>query len=207
MPIPQNPFILYGAGGHARVILEAARAAGHEISFVLDDNPSVAAMSGLELLPPTEALWAKLKTFRFVVGIGNNDNRARIFQELMRRGGTPQTIVHPFTAISPSAKLGQGVVVMAGVVVNADARIADNCILNTRCSIDHDCKIGAHSHICPGVSLAGDVAIGQRSMIGIGSCCIQGVTIGANVILGAGSVVVRDLPDNCTAYGNPACPR
>ena len=83
-------------------------------------------------------------------------------EELRARGGVAQTIIHPFSWISPSAQIGAGTVVFGGVVVNANSRIGENCILNTSCSVDHDGNIASHVHLCPGVRLAGNVMIAER---------------------------------------------
>lgn len=200
----ESTLLFYGAGGHAHVAIEAARAAGLEPRLVLDDNPQATELLGVSVVKADTVKWDKLAGFRFVITVGDNATRARLFNQLRERGGTPETIIHPFSWISPSARIGAGSVVFGGVVVNADARIGENCILNTGCSVDHDGKIGAHSHLCPGVRLAGNVTIGERTMIGTGSCCIPRTTIGSDVIVGAGSVVVGDLSGDCTAFGNPA---
>jgi len=200
----QSALIVYGAGGHARVAIEAARAAGLSPTLVLDDSPKADRLAGLPVIAARSAQWDELGAFRFVIAIGENSTRARLFEELKKRGGVPETIRHPFSWISPSAKIGAGTVVFGGVVVNADVTIGENCILNTGCSVDHDGNVGAHSHLCPGVRLAGAVTIGEGAMLGTGAICIPGIKIGSDAKVGAGSVVVRDLPNGCVAYGNPA---
>jgi sugar O-acyltransferase (sialic acid O-acetyltransferase NeuD family) len=200
----ESPLIVYGAGGHARVAIEAARAAGLAPSLVIDDHPKATDLAGISLQSPTSVDWTQLGAFGFIVAIGDNSVRARIFAEFRQRGGVPQTVVHPFSCISPSATIGAGTVVFGGVVVNANASVGENCILNTNCSVDHDGRIASHSHLCPGVRLAGTVTIGERTMLGTGAICIPGITIGSDVTVGAGSVVIRNIPDACTAFGNPA---
>ena len=63
--------------------------------------------------------------------------------------------------------------------------------------------IGDYCHIAPGVNISGDTHIGEGTWVGVGSCVIQCLYIGKNCFIGAGSVVVKDLPDNVVAYGNP----
>lgn len=200
----QSRLIFYGAGGHARVAIEAARAAGLKPTLVIDDQPKGNELAGVPVQSAKTVEWDKLGAFRFVIAIGDNATRARLFEELKARGGVPQTVIHPFSWISPSAQIGAGTVVFGGVVVNADAVIGENCILNTSCSVDHDGNIADHVHLCPGVRLAGNVTIAARTMLGTGAVCIPGIKIGADATIGAGSIVVRDVADRAKVFGNPA---
>jgi sugar O-acyltransferase (sialic acid O-acetyltransferase NeuD family) len=95
-------------------------------------------------------------------------------------------------------------VFIAGTIVNADTRIGRGVILNTACSIDHDCIIECFSHISPGARLAGGVKVGRRSWIGIGAVVREGIHIGDDVIVGAGSVVVKDIKNGTKVCGVPA---
>lgn len=199
-----SPLVLFGAGGHARVVLDAARAAGMRVDWVIDDDPHDSALDGVPVVGASDERWMGLGAFRFVVTIGRNPSRAEVFARLESRGGTAVSVVHPAAVISPGAGLGSGTVVMAGVVVNAGARVGKNCILNTGCSIDHECLLGDHVHVCPGVHVAGRVSVGTGTMLGIGSCVTQCLTIGAWTTVGAGAVVVRDVPGGVVVYGNPA---
>ena len=113
------------------------------------------------------------------------------------------TAIHPSAIISPSAKIGEGSVVMAGAVINADAVIGKHCIVNTGATVDHDCVIGDYCHIAPGANVSGGTHIGEGTWIGVGACVIQCLNIGKDCMIGAGSVVVKDIPDGVTAYGNP----
>ena len=92
----------------------------------------------------------------------------------------------------------------AGVVVNPGATIGDGVILNTGCSIDHDCVLDECVHVSPGARLAGTVSVGQLSWIGIGASVKQSIHIGCNVRVGAGAAVVSDIGDDTTVVGVPA---
>jgi maltose O-acetyltransferase len=48
------------------------------------------------------------------------------------------------------------------------------------------------------------ITIGDNVWLGGGVIVLPGVTIGENTVVGAGAVVVRDLPANVVAVGNPA---
>lgn len=196
---------MFGAGGHAKVVIEVCRAAGLRVAAVIDDHPPSNLLLGAPVHTSDAFDWNSLSTpFSFLVAVGENSARARIFESLTLRGGVPHAVIHPFSCISPTARIGQGTVVMAGVIVNADAEIGRNCILNTGVRLDHDCLIGDHVHIGPGSTLAGAVTVERSSFLGAGVICIPQVRIAENSVIGAGSIVVRDMPSNVIAYGAPA---
>ena len=199
-----SPIIIYGAGGHAKVVLDTALEIGMEVAYLVDDITRSDALLGVRIVNSSSAEWLGERTFRFVVAIGDNTARAKVFQQLLERGGTPVSAIHPSAVVSKNACIGSGTVVCAGAIVNPGAVIKANCILNTGCSIDHDCRIEEHVHICPGAHLAGGIEIAQGTMIGIGTSITPGLKIGCWTKVGAGSVVVRDIPGHVVAYGTPA---
>jgi acetyltransferase EpsM len=198
------PFIVFGAGGHAKVVLEAALEAGLRPVLIVDDAPRTGDLCGIPVCAPTEKLWGDLGRFAFVVGLGENASRARKFAELRCQGGSPVNVIHPSAVVARSATLGPGTVCMAGVVINADARVNENCIINTAASVDHDAILGAHVHLAPGVRLAGMVSIGQGTMLGLGTVVLPNMTVGEWTTVGAGSVVNRPIPSRVVAFGSPA---
>lgn len=199
-----EPFIIFGAGGHGKVVADAARAAGIVVSWAVDDRAGICDLVGCPVIDTQHLEWRKLDRFRFLVAVGDNAARARIVQQLWAKGGRPLSVVHPSAVIAPSVRVGTGTLVCAGAVLNPDVEIGENVIVNTSASVDHDCVVGANVHICPGVRLAGGVVIGSGSMLGLGVVVLPGVTIGEGCVVGAGSVVNRSLPPHVVAYGNPA---
>ena len=195
------PRVLYGAGGHGKVIWEAALQSGRPIDYFVDDNPRTTSVCGIPVI--TSEKLRELGPVEWLVAIGANQGRASVYERLLKCG-EPMLIRHPASVIASRSAIELGTVVMAGVVVQTDAVIGRNVILNTSCSVDHDCIIGDHVHICPGVRLAGTVKVGAGTMLGTGASVIPGITIGANCLIAAGSVVVRDVPGNSLVMGNPA---
>ncbi len=69
-------------------------------------------------------------------------------------------------------KLPQGTVVMAGVIINADAKIGEFCILNTKSSLGHDSVMADFSSLASGATTVVNVIIGVCSAIGLKSSVI-----------------------------------
>ena len=195
-----------GASGHGKVIADLAEMVGwDEVVFFDDAWPQVARNGVWSVVGDSQALIDQLSHYGgVVVAIGNNRIRANKLRWLAQNMAPIVSLIHPNAVISRYAYLGDGCVVMSGVVVNADTNIADGVILNTGCSVDHDCAIGSYAHISPGARLAGGVCVGAHSWVGIGACVNEQVSIGRQVVIGAGAAVVSDLDDGVTAVGVPA---
>jgi sugar O-acyltransferase (sialic acid O-acetyltransferase NeuD family) len=195
-----HELVVLGAGGHAKVVAELARAIGWTVLGFVDDPEKHASVMGLPV-GPIESFPAGAAA---AVGIGNPKVRRRLMLELLERGRKVPALVHPRGFVEPSARIGSGAVIAAGAIVGVDSTVGRGAIVNTAASIDHDNRLGDFAHAAPGARLAGTVSVGEGSWIGIGSTVIQQRSIGAWTMVGAGSVVVRDLPDEVVAFGVPA---
>ncbi|WP_100644222.1 acetyltransferase [Alteromonas facilis] len=206
MATTKPKLFIIGAGGHAKVVADCAELLGYDDIAMLDDHfpdintcgrwPVVGKLAYLNDLDKS-----KVECF---VAIGNNPVRATICQTLLDDGWSIPTLIHPTAVIARDTEIGVGTLVLANVVVNSFSSVGKGCILNTACSVDHDCTIGNFVHIAPGTRLAGGVSVGDTSFIGIGCAVIQQVTIGVGVTIGAGSTVLKDITDNVVAVGSPA---
>lgn len=187
---------LYGASGHAKVVMDIVKKARIEVPCLIDDNQRVNELAGLPVIHSAESLSP------IIVTIGDCQIRRKIVDKLGKREYL--TITHPNAIIADSARMGYGTVVMAGAIINPYAVVGDHCIINTGASLDHDVQVGNFCHIAPHSTLCGGVTVGEGTWIGAGTTIIQGIHIGKNCFIGAGSVVVKDIPDNSMSYGNPA---
>jgi len=207
-------FLIWGAGGHGRVVADLVRALGHRVYGFVDGNPS---LIGEQVDPGGACVEIREDDFLAVLanrgggdqpfdaialGIGNNGTRLGRMELLHSREVPP--LAHPAAVVSAGARLGRGTVVFAGAVVNSGARIGEAAIVNTGAIIEHDCVVGDGVHVSPGAVLSGGVSVGERAWVGAGSVVIQGIAIGADSIVGAGAVVIHDVPDGATVVGNPA---
>lgn len=188
--------ILYGASGHAKVIIDILEALGTTIDFIVDDDPSISSLLGYEVRRDCGSYDSA------IVSIGKPEIRKRIAERIAVKHWAKA--IHPHAIVSPHVTIGEGSVVMAGAVINSGAVIGKHCIVNTGATIDHDCVVGDFAHIAPGVHISGGVAVGDGSWIGVGACVKQNVVIGKHVVIGAGAAVVNDIQDGVTAVGVPA---
>lgn len=201
--------IVYGCGGHGRVVAEAAIAAGVDVLGFIDTDSDLSGrdVDGLAVLGSNEvealAVSSRLDA-KLILGIGSNVARRTTFHTLARQGARFATIVHPTAWISPRATVGVGTVVMAGCIVQTQATIGDNVILNTASHVDHDVVVGSHSHLSPGVAVGGRVVIGDGCHLAVGVSVRNNVTIGANTTIGVGAAVVSSIPADVVAVGVPA---
>ncbi len=201
--------VVYGAGRHGKVVADAALSAGWRVLGFVDEDPTKRgaevfglAIVGVGLDESVEI--CERQGARAIVALGDGAQRKRVFEALIGRGVALATVIHPSAVLSRSVSVGRGSVVLAGSVVNPDARIDENAIVNTAASVDHDNRIGAHAQIAPGVHLGGTVAVGEGTLIGIGASVRNNITIGDWSVVGVGTVVVKDLPARVVAVGNPA---
>lgn len=202
--------LILGAGGHGQVvadILLRAAEAGTALqpAGFLDDDPALLGRSflGLSVL----GALAQLSAFDHdgvILAIGDNATRARLYDELIKRGELLITACHPRAVLAPDVKVGQGTVVCAGVIVNTGSVIGCNAILNTGCTVDHHDVIADHVHIGPGAHLGGDVHIRAGALVGIGAVVMPQRAVGAWSTVGAGAVVAHPVPDGVTVVGVPA---
>lgn len=187
---------LYGASGHAKVIIDILIAQGIEVAGLIDDNSELNELMGYRVYhsaPLNESL---------IISIGSNSIRKIISEKL--NSFDFATAIHPSSVISPKSSVGVGSVVMQGAIIQSSAAVGRHCIINTAASVDHDCVVEDFVHISPHATLCGSVFVGEGSQVGAGAVVIPGIRVGKWSLVAAGAVVMRDIPDNVLVMGNPA---
>jgi len=206
--VERTDLLIYGASGHAKVVLDAALSCpGFHVVGLLDDNPSlhgkaiwdVPILGGFAELERQQGSGALL-----VLAVGANDTRQKLAKRVAHLGYPFATVVHPSAQVGRGVVLGAGTVVMAGVAINADTQVGAHAIVNTGAMIDHDSVIGDFAHISPGAHLPGEVRVGTLVLVGVGASVIPRISIGEGAIVGAGAVVVKDVPPWVVVAGVPA---
>jgi sugar O-acyltransferase (sialic acid O-acetyltransferase NeuD family) len=202
-PHSPAPLIVFGAGGHGRVVAEAAMLENHWHSIHASDRsmppgPSV-LLPGIHLLDVDAALALDPAIH---IAIGNNQAREK---EASAWGHERMaSVVHPAASVSQFSSMASGCFVAASAVVGPMAVIGMCVIVNHGAVIDHDVEVGSFSHIAPNASLGGHAKLGQRVLIGSGAVVLPSVVICDDVVVGAGSVVSANLQEPGTYVGIPA---
>jgi sugar O-acyltransferase (sialic acid O-acetyltransferase NeuD family) len=202
--------LLVGGGGHCKTIIEAAVSMKYydEIGIIDLADKKGESVLGYHIIGSDEDLLELKKNgfdeaFVSMGSVGSQTKRIQVYQNLKKIGFTIPNIIHSSSEISSFSSIQEGILIGKKVIINADSRIGIGSILNTGCIIDHDCEIGDFSHIAPGSVLCGNVTVGRETHIGANTVIRQGVRIGSQSIIGLGSVVVKNVEDNCLAFGNP----
>lgn len=208
---PNNGIVVIGAGGHAKVVMDAIERQGmYRIVGLIDDFlPAGQQIYGYPLLGTSTNLPEIARNLNISAGfvaVGDNWTRHNVVTQVIAL--LPDfsfiSVIHPGAQIGRGVEVGRGTVIMTGGVVNSDSRVGDFCILNTTASFDHDSVMEDYSSLAPGVITGGNVHIGEFSAVGLGANVLEGRKIGKQTVVGAGALVVKDLPDFCVAYGIPA---
>lgn len=204
LPPAEKPYLLlYGAGGHAKSVMEIVRQRDeYTIVGIVDDNATLTGKRVLDIpvlgtrsvLPALVAQGVTLAA-NGVGGILDINVRVRIFELLEAAGFSFPALVHPRATVEPSARLSEGVQVFANAYIGAEAELRPRCMVNTGAIVSHDCVIGEYAHIAPGALLAGHVHVGERTLIGMGVTTAVGVKIGRGVRVGNGAILLADVPD------------
>ena len=201
-----------GAGGHAKVLLDALRSrADVEVIALLDSRADLhgTMVGGVPVLGD-DTLLPRLReqgvaaVFIAVGSVDSTEKRRQLFELARRHAYDVLTIVHPRAFVSATAVVGPGAAILAGAAVNACARLGVNVLVNTGAIVEHDAEVGDHVHIASGAVLGGGVAVGDGAHVGLGAVVRQGIRIGAGSVVGAGAVVVEDVPPRVVVTGVPA---
>lgn len=203
--------VLFGGGLHANVCIDIfEKEAKTNIVGIIDSIADAGSiMFGYPVIGKQENIIELISQYDIHAGfISIGDNYARKYVRDSITDLVPDfkfvNAIHPSVSIGRNVNLGNGVALMAGVIVNPDSVIGDFCILNTGAQLEHNCYMGEFSHLSAGSITGGKVQIGKFSAITLGVTIIDRVNIGENTVVGSGAVVLKDLPANVLAYGNPA---
>ncbi len=188
---------VYGASGHAKVVIDIIRSNQKKIAQILDDNDAITTVLGCPVEKPVTTTYHEV-----VIAIGDNKIRKTIVKQL--DATYTKALIHNTSTIGSNVTVGDGTVIMANAIVNACTTIGAHCIINSGSIVEHDVVLSDFVHISPGAIVTGGVTIGEGSQVGAGAILLPNISIGKNVMIGAGSIVLKNVADNDVVAGNPA---
>ncbi len=205
---PMKKVMVIGAGGHARVVIDAIeKEAAKEIVGIIDNNLAKGAFfAGYPIIGDDSCLKHVSEIDGVIVAIGDNWRRQQLVNYIKNKNSFLRfvTVVHPYSSIARDVVIGDGTIVCAGAVINAGTHIGEHCIINTRASVDHDNCLEDFVSIAPGATLGGRVVIRTGAIISLGANVIHSIEVGEHSIVGAGALVLDDIEPRMIAVGLPA---
>lgn len=201
---------IIGAGGLGREVLEYAQAAASDgwpnrIAGFFDDHPDVREGfdSAYPVLGPFSAIGAG-SVRRFIIALGDAEQRRRVSDMVKTAGGELVTLVHPLAHVVRTSSLGEGAILCPFALVGAHSAVGGNVLINVYASVGHDARIGAHTVLSPYAAVTGTVDLGTESFVGTHASLLPRISIGACSKVSAGSVVTSSFPAGSMIAGSPA---
>lgn len=206
-----EPILVFGAAGHASVVIDAIERQGRYriaglVECVARPGAEVLGYPVLGLESELPQLLRTASTKAMAIAIGDNWQRLAVAGRLqaMVPGLEFPTVIHPRATVARSISCGEGAVLLAGSVINSYASVGRFCLLNTCSSLDHNAVLEEGASLAPNACVGGATHIGRCTSVGLGASVIQKLSVGAHCVIGAGAVLVCDLESGVVAYGNPA---
>ncbi len=205
--------VVYGGGGHSKTIIELVRAAGLlRLVGVIDDNlPVGMSILGLPVLGGADRL-AELYAdgvrlaVNAVGGIGNVAVRIKVFDTLAHAGFRCPAVLHPSAWIEASARIADGVQVLAKSYISSDVQIGFGTVINAGAVVSHDCILGRIVNLSPGAMLAGGVVLEDYVQVGMAATINLNIRVGQEARIGNGATVKNDVPSGQVVWAGTIWP-
>jgi sugar O-acyltransferase (sialic acid O-acetyltransferase NeuD family) len=200
--------IVIGAGGHAAEIDEYllhkqldSESIKLKIVGFIDDNSdsyknykfSAPFLGGIKNHSVDKNLY-------YIIGIANLLYRKPIVTRFLNEGAQFLTFIHSTACVSPSAKIGIGVVIAPFVNIGPNVQIGDFTLINARASMGHDTTVGKHNFITPNVCFSGFTNIGDENLFGVNSATIPGISVGSRNKIAAGMILDKNVEDDSIIF-------
>ncbi len=205
----KEDIILVGGGGHCKACIDVIEEEDRYTIKGIIDLPEKVGQSilGYPIIDSDENLDKLVCSYNnFLISVGFIKTpvlRISLFEKIKELGGKFPVIISPKAHVSKFAQIEEGTIVMHGSIINADAHIGKNCIINNLSLIEHDTNISDHSHISTGARINGNCTVGKNCFIGSGTIVNQEVNINPDIIISSGSLVRKSIIEPGIYTGNP----
>lgn len=215
MPNVPQDLIIIGAGGFGREVAWLVQRINQKsltwnlIGFVDDDlHMQGMEVDGYPMLGNCEEALNHPQA-AFVCAIGSARVREAVVERLESLSNGKirfATLIDPDALVSQRVSVGEGTIICAHAIVTVDITIGRHVIINLDCTVGHDATLGDFVTLYPSVNVSGMTVLENGCELGTGTQLIQNKKVGTYAIVGAGAVIVKDIPEKCTAVGIPAKP-
>lgn len=202
--------LIVGAGGLGREVLEATRAAGAtglwRVVGFLDDAPPAERVDGVPVLGGLDDV-GRYPDAHVVVCVGSatrNHMRRTVVERLALPPERYANVVHPSAVIPAATRLGNGTIVLAGVIATTPVSVGSHVTVMPGTILTHDDEVASFATFASGVRLSGGVRVGEGAYLGAGAVVREHLAIGAWATVGAGALVLEDVPPGEVWVGAPA---
>ncbi len=192
-----NNLVLVGGGGHAKACYDVI-VMENKFKVIGYFDKSETQLSNLDVkyLGDDSIIDDYILNHSFLVCVGqikNSSVREKIFNNLRKKNAKIPSIISPLSYVSPSSKIGDGTIIMHGVIIQSNSSIGNNCIINDKALIEHDCIIKDNTHISTSVTINGDCIVGSNTFIGSGTIINNGISISSNKIIPSGELIKKNI--------------
>ena len=197
---------IYGAGGTGKMIVDKLRT---DLSFkadliFVDDTPGLTTCYGLDVYSFEQACRSfACDALSFFIAVGDPAQRKMMAERVREADFHFESWIHPDAFVSPSAEIGEGVFIDA-CAIDSNVIIGSNTLIYRDALIGHDTQVGDNSIINARAFIGGSSVLENEVYFGPCAACRDEIHVGCGTIIGLGAAVYKDVPDGCTAIGNPA---
>ncbi|MDR0301411.1 MAG: acetyltransferase [Treponema sp.] len=208
----KKKLVIIGAGGLGREILFMLLDINkknncYDILGFIDNTPELQnkIINNFPVLGDDSWLHNYNDNIDVTIAVGTPQTKKQIYERFSyKKNISFPTIIENDVKYSDTVMIGKGCIIGYHSTLLANIFLGDFVLLNHNCAIGHDVKLESFVTLYGNVSVSGNVTIGSCAEIGNGTRILQNKTIGENSKIGIGSVVIRNVPPNCTVFGNPA---
>lgn len=140
----------------------------------------------------------------FFVAMGNPHWRKHYAELIKKKGGRFYTYISPDAHVVETAEIGEGSFISGWTSVSDNVTLGRHVVIHALVIIGHDAVVKDYGTLLTDVFLGGGVEVGECSEMNPKSMIIPHKKIGKNVKVGAASVVMKNVGDDVSVFGNPA---